>query len=273
MKSGIIYIATCKNNGKSYIGQTIQTINIRKRKHINDSKKESTKFYYAVRKYGFNSFKWRILYNGIPYKLLDIAEICAIYTYNTYDKGYNSTLGGGATLGHKHTAQTKKKMSEAKIGKKLKPFTKEHCKKISEAKVGKKHTESAKRKMSMSQVGNTNRIDKRHTQKSKDKMSESHKGLSAGKNNPMYGKHHTNITKNKIRNALKGKKLSEHRKIKIASSLSKNIYKVVKPNGSTEIIKNLAKYCRENGLNSSGMYEVVKGKYTHHRGYKCEKIK
>ena len=267
MKSGIIYIATCKKNGKSYIGQTIQELEGRKRKHRNDSKKESTKFYYAIRKYGFDSFGWRVLYNKVPYKLLDAAEICAIYTHNTYCKGYNSTLGGRTTLGHKHTEETKKKMSKAKIGRKLKPFTKEHCKKISEAKRGKSHTEEARRKMSVSQVGNTNRVGKRHNQKSKDKMSESRKG-----NTNMLGKKFSNETKRKMSKAHIGKKLSDKHKKSISASGSKNTYRVIKPDNSVEIIKNLAKYCRENNLNSSSMYEVVKGKYTNHKNYKCEKI-
>ena len=80
MNTGIIYIATCKSSEKSYIGQTIQGLDVRKKKHRSDSERESTYFARAIRKYGFGSFEWRILYNDVPYKLLNISEICAIYT-------------------------------------------------------------------------------------------------------------------------------------------------------------------------------------------------
>ena len=195
-----------------------------------------------------------------------------LFIHNTYHKGYNSTLGGQASLGYKHTVEAKKKMSEAKTGKKLKPFTKEHCKKISEAKVGKKHTEESKKKMSISKVGNTNMLGYKHTEESKKKMSESHNGMGVGEDNPMYGKHHTDITKDKIKNSLIGKKHTEDHKIKIARSLAKYSYKIIKPDETIEIIKNLAKYCRENNLSSSSMYGVIKGKCTQHKGYRCKKI-
>lgn len=58
----IIYKATNKVNGKSYIGQTIQTIQRRAYCHklnaINGSK---TYFHNAIRKYGFDSFVWQVI--------------------------------------------------------------------------------------------------------------------------------------------------------------------------------------------------------------------
>lgn len=49
-------------------------------------------------------------------------------------------------------------------------------------------------------------------------------------------------------------------------------YKITKPDGSIEYIKNLKQYCILHGLDDSAMVKVSKGKYKHHRGYGCEKF-
>lgn len=47
---------------------------------------------------------------------------------------------------------------------------------------------------------------KHHTEESKQKMSEANKGKMSGENHPFYGKHHTEETKQKISQARKGKR-------------------------------------------------------------------
>ena len=92
-KIGIIYMATSPS-GKSYIGQTIQGLKTRVRKHYADSKNHTYAFANALRKYNMDEWKWKIIHNNIEIDFIDLAEICAIYTYNTYYNGYNSTVGG-----------------------------------------------------------------------------------------------------------------------------------------------------------------------------------
>lgn len=46
-------------------------------------------------------------------------------------------------------------------------------------------------------------------------------------------------------------------------------YIVTAPSGEEMIIKNLKAFCREHGLTDTGMYFVVYGKQTHHKGWKC----
>lgn len=149
MRKGIIYIATSKTSGKSYIGKTIDTftrrINNHKPRAFNkNGEAYNTHFYLAVRKYGWDDFVWRILLKNIPNNKLDQKEIELIATHNTYSNGYNSTLGGSGHYGfsHKVSDKTRKKLSEAQTGEKSHNFGKhpseETIKKMSESKKGKR---------------------------------------------------------------------------------------------------------------------------------------
>lgn len=93
----IIYKATNLVNGKMYIGLTTQTLDNRIQGHywqtINNHK--NYHFYNAIRKYGWENFKWEVIDDTA--KTLD--ELCEkeiywIAHYDTYNNGYNSTLGG-----------------------------------------------------------------------------------------------------------------------------------------------------------------------------------
>lgn len=95
-----IYKFQNKINGKVYIGQSIsienrykQHKNNHKNKRINDY---TTKFYRALRKYGFDNFTFEILeeYDSISKEELNKKEIYWIKYYNSYLKGYNSNSGG-----------------------------------------------------------------------------------------------------------------------------------------------------------------------------------
>ena len=63
------------------------------------------------------------------------------------------------------------------------------------------------------------------TEEHKNKISETLKGKLAGENNPMYGKHHSEATREKISKAEKGKYVSEEtrRKLSEASKGNKNM--------------------------------------------------
>lgn len=100
MYEGYIYKITNNINDKVYIGQTTQTVKIRWKQHINDSKKYSYPLYLAMNKYGHDKFKIEIIdffQDSKKYtlsKVLDEKEIYWIKYYNSYKKGYNSTIGG-----------------------------------------------------------------------------------------------------------------------------------------------------------------------------------
>ena len=95
MSMGIIYCAHCIVNDKKYIGQTINTLNIRKNKHKNASmrSKKRNKFYSAIKKYGINNFIWGII-EEVNIEKMDEREKYWIDHFSTFMCGYNSTLGG-----------------------------------------------------------------------------------------------------------------------------------------------------------------------------------
>lgn len=123
--TGIIYIATSKTSLKSYIGKTVNKLNQRRNKHCRTAvnKKSNgynTHFYNAIRKYGFDDFKWAVLYSDVPIDKLSIMEKWVIAAHDTFCSGYNSTVGGDGCVGYRHNKESLDKMSkprsiEAKI--------------------------------------------------------------------------------------------------------------------------------------------------------------
>ena len=106
---GIIYSYKNKTNGKRYIGQTINPQQ-RKSAHISDSTHIDTKFYRAVRKYGWNNFEYEILAESEDRNELDKLEVDFIKSFNSIENGYNIRSGGEhPTMGE----ETKKKLQQA----------------------------------------------------------------------------------------------------------------------------------------------------------------
>ena len=92
------------------------------------------------------------------------------------------------------------------LGKKLSEETKQ---KIREASTGRKASDEAKRKMSESRTGKNNGMHgKHHTEESKQKMRE-HAPDYSGEKNPFYGRKHSDETKQKISEKNKGRIISE----------------------------------------------------------------
>lgn len=94
----IIYKATNIKNGKVYIGQTKKSLEWRKKKHLQDSKRMDSYFYRAIKKYGWDNFKWEILdITATTSEELNNLEKYYIKKYHSFDdksKGYNSASGG-----------------------------------------------------------------------------------------------------------------------------------------------------------------------------------
>lgn len=108
---GVIYKITNLNDGRCYIGQTVQHEETRWQYHIKHSKTPLNK---AFKKYGIENFKFEVLMTCFDREYLNKMEKEFILVYNSYLKGYNQTTGGESTV---FTEEVRNKMRKAKLGK------------------------------------------------------------------------------------------------------------------------------------------------------------
>lgn len=201
----IIYRITNNINNKSYIGQTIFSLEKRLKSHYCDTftKNSKTKFHNALRKHPTEVWVCEIIEEVDDINLLNEREIYWIFHYDTFKNGYNSTSGGVQYI--EITEETKNKISKANKGK-------------SSPNKGKKATEEAKEKMRQAKLGEkNNRYGKHHSDETKEKMSKS------AKNKPKSEKHKLSLSKAKIGKPSpnKGKTTSEETKAKLRQAALK----------------------------------------------------
>lgn len=149
-----VYMHRNKVNGKVYIGRTSQNLNRRWRN--GDGYKNCSLFWEAIQKYGWDSFEHIIIASNLSLEEADQMEKDTIEKFNAMDEkcGYNIREGG---LVAKISEETKKKLSEAHLGKTL--------------------SEETKTKISESLKGESNPFwNKHHTDETKAKISKIHKG-------------------------------------------------------------------------------------------------
>jgi len=135
---GIIYKVTCKTNKKVYIGQTIETLKIRKSKHQYRTMKgdKRTLFQCALLDEGFENFTWEQIDIVETKEELDQKEKYWISFFKSNNKkyGYNSTDGG---ISYKVNEVVKKKLSVLRKGI---VFSNETKQKMRVAQIGKKQS-------------------------------------------------------------------------------------------------------------------------------------
>lgn len=90
---GYIYKITNKINNKMYIGQTITTIKERMYKHYSNAKKATTGIDFAIGKYGKENFIVEEVCSCLDEDLDDLEQFY-IAKFDTYNNGYNLTIGG-----------------------------------------------------------------------------------------------------------------------------------------------------------------------------------
>ena len=92
----IVYKVTNLINEKIYIGYTTKTLEIRSKCHKYKSKHRKTYFYNAIRKYGWENFKWEVIDTADTKEEIQQKEIYYIKYFKARDKkiGYNLTNGG-----------------------------------------------------------------------------------------------------------------------------------------------------------------------------------
>lgn len=89
----IIYKITNDINNKIYIGKTCNSLNYRWQQHFDAYTKYDWHIYRAMRKYGFTHFNIEII-EECSDDILNDREKYWIEYYDSYNNGYNSTLGG-----------------------------------------------------------------------------------------------------------------------------------------------------------------------------------
>ncbi len=167
-----IYKHTHRDSGRAYIGKT-NDVRKRQLKHLNAAKNDSSFHYHrALRKYGENAFDTEILWEGECESEAYEQEIKLISEYDTYNNGYNMTVGGdGLGSGDKHplygirrSSKTKRKISEKLQGY---VYSNERNKKISNSHKGKSKSVDHRQNISMANIG------KIHSGETKCKISKS----------------------------------------------------------------------------------------------------
>jgi group I intron endonuclease len=218
MKKYYIYKITNLLTGKAYVGQKYVEGN---KNPLKDNYMGSGLYIKrSIEKYGKENFKKEILIDELTSQFAaNIFEIYFIKKEETLNpNGYNFAIGGQggkANKGHKHSEETKNKISKANKGRKHtketklkmhhphKKFSNDTRQKMSIAKKGKCSKET-KLKMSLANLGNKKMKGKHHSKETKLKMSLTHKGRKFSEEHKQairlvrLGKKHTEETKQKI---------------------------------------------------------------------------
>lgn len=97
----LIYKVTNNKNNKVYIGQTVKSLSQRRSEHKHRFLYENShsKFYNALKKYGWENFTWEIIEesNDWTYETLDEKEKYYIKLYDSINNGYNILEGGNCS--------------------------------------------------------------------------------------------------------------------------------------------------------------------------------
>ena len=146
-----IYVATCSINKKVYVGITTD-LGKRKFQHKrNADSGVNTVFSNAIRKYGWDCFKWEILETCSSRDLAAEREIVWIKRLNSkLPDGYNMTDGGEGVPGKKSpcSEETRKKISDSNLGR---VFTDDHKEKLSQARRGMRTSQETRDRMKAAQ--------------------------------------------------------------------------------------------------------------------------
>ncbi len=195
-----IYCHTAPN-GKRYIGQTCQRLNARW--SHGHGYKEQPYFSRAIAKYGWENFRHDIFCVVHSKKVADLFEQHYIAKYDTFNSehGYNLTKGGGGCLGVPMSEEHKQRLISISTGRVV---TREQRRRISE---------TLKRGIEDGTIPITSMSKEARRKMSADRT---------GDGNPMYGRHHSEDTCQRIREARTGRKLSEETRRKVSESRYKS---------------------------------------------------
>jgi len=124
---GIIYRIAFPN-GKSYIGQTIRTLNERLNDHKHGAESEMERgcrvLYAAIRKYGWDNLKFETLIECADHQLDDYERQFIAFYGTMADDGWGYNLESGGSNGKTFSKITREKMRQSQLARDPRPFKK-----------------------------------------------------------------------------------------------------------------------------------------------------
>jgi len=129
---GIVYKATNKIDGTSYIGATRQPLSKRRSEHETKRNGRWHAIVWAIREYGKDNFEWSVICE-VPNDQLRDAEMQAIAEARSRGERLYNMSDGPGSMGIVVSAETREKIAASKRGK---PRSAETCAKISATKCG-----------------------------------------------------------------------------------------------------------------------------------------
>lgn len=108
-----IYKITNNITNKIYIGCTIKDVNKRFKEHISraNANTHKCKLYNSIHKHGIENFKIEVVCECSQDEMYKL-EVEFIKEFDSFNNGYNTTLGGEGCLGYTHSEETLIKLRE-----------------------------------------------------------------------------------------------------------------------------------------------------------------
>lgn len=265
-KTFVVYKHTCIVTNKSYVGITCDYE--RRNKDHQNKLSGCRAFSSAIKKYGWSEFSHEILATGLTLHSANHFESFYIKHFNSMTpNGYNLRTGGDVSL---LNDEAKKKIGDANRGKNHPQF----------GKIGSESHKSKKYLVIMPsgdiEIINGLRDFCRKNGLRPESMHsvvsgriKHHKGYRCEKYiNGLYTDEQLNVISKEW-----AKEWYDHVPIKKGESspFSKK-HIIITPNGDAFVINGLTHFCRENGLEQSGLNAVSSGKVKHSKGHLCEKF-
>jgi group I intron endonuclease len=144
-----------------------------------EAEKDNFQFHKAIRKYGSQNFHVDCLLSGIPIERLPLFEKACISRFISYKCGYNSTPGGDGTGKEvtdefrQKISELHKGKTPWNKGVPMPDWLKE---KLLATHIGKKHSEETRKKMSKARVGRKPMLEKHHSEETRKRISKALKG-------------------------------------------------------------------------------------------------
>jgi group I intron endonuclease len=211
---GVIYLITNRNDGKYYIGKTIQPIIRRWNSHLKMARNGSLcHLHAAVRKYGIDAFDIEVIAEAGNHEHLNNLETLWIIALRCYESevGYNSTFGGE---GGRFNAEVRAKLSRMRKGKPTPQFqTPEARAKGNAALKGRKLSDEHRRN-----IGKGLLASGRTYKPLSDDVRQRIGANLRGARNPNFGKERSPEHCENLRKALTGRQFSEETKARMSRS-------------------------------------------------------